>query len=249
MEDNRMLIVAEEAIINLLLHLDHYDVINFFKAYPEFDYLLIDKYFLHELSVVNDIPNISNLDQLSHYSHLNIDERLEGAIKNEDLDGIYRMISLNPTNYNSVLLYASDNNIIDLVNLVINKDDIEDDEDQINKYRSAMYIAASRGYTDIVKIISKIITEKDTRNVLTYVNILRLSIENGLTETAKLIIDILKNDLNISIDDINHDPENYGLSLGGLYTLLINTFYHGHINTGRLLIEAVLTMSCILISL
>lgn len=94
---NRLLLVAEEVIINLLLHLDVDSIINFFEpgVYSEFNYLLQDKYFLHELSVKNEIPNINNLDELKEYSDMNFKERLRTAIQNDDdVDGVIRILPL-----------------------------------------------------------------------------------------------------------------------------------------------------------
>ena len=147
MEYNRMLGVAEEAIINLLLHLNPHYIVNFFKpkAYPEFNYLLDDKYFLHKLSIYNEVPNISDLKDLINYTNMGINKRLNVAARNGDLDGAIRMLRLRANNYDSAMIDAARNGHINVVKLML--------EYGANDYNRAMRQASCYGNIEIVKLM------------------------------------------------------------------------------------------------
>lgn len=52
---------AEEAIVDLSLTLDPSYLLGFFDAYPEFNYLLKDTYYLELLSEKYKVPTASNI--------------------------------------------------------------------------------------------------------------------------------------------------------------------------------------------
>ena len=155
--------MAEETIINLLLHLDPTDIVNFFKpeAYPEFDYLLEDNYFLHELSVVNKVPNINNLRQLIEYYNLSLDERLRVAIINGDMEAINRMCKLGAIieywDINDRLYRSIKHDRINMIRFLIKEDP--------NTSRALKY-ASREGFIDLVQMLIDESTGTDTESVI-----------------------------------------------------------------------------------
>ena len=176
MEDNRILYLAEEAIINLLLHSDVSSVINFFEAYPNYNYLLDDKYFLHELSIINDIPDLSyvnaKLDKLIKYSKMSFEERLGVAVDNGDIDGVKRMLYLVSrlpnleTDFDSyisriieeIVVHKKSPEILEIILEHINNFSDKQYSDWLN------YVGTGK-YTNTVKILLKYITNPNIKTL------------------------------------------------------------------------------------
>lgn len=114
---NRFLGVAQEAIVNLTLKLSPRDLHNFFIAYPEFKYLLTENYYLILLSDAHKVPIIINLDDLSEYSSMKLNNRLYEVAKLNDMYNVKRMIKFGAdvNDVAKIALHSENFNVFDLM--------------------------------------------------------------------------------------------------------------------------------------
>ena len=213
MEINRMLDVTEDVIINLLLHLEPDGVINFFEAYPEFDYLLKDKHFLHELSVYNEISNISNLKDSMNHVNVSVNERLKIDARNGDLDGAIRMLELGVKNYNSAMINAIRKRHINIAKLMLKYEanDYNETMRQASLYENIQIVklmlelnannykeTAYCGNIDIVKLLLKYIE----LNISTYNEIMETVTNDDRLDVIELILLLGANDFDTAISAV-----------------------------------------------
>ena len=176
-----MLYVADEAIINLLLHSDISSVINFFEAFHEFSYLLDNKLFLTDMSVVNNVPTIDNLDQLQQYSVLSDDEKMKMILikhyYNEDLrlKDLLRMLDVEYNNYNLIAEYAAIGGYFDIIQLMLNLG--------YTDYDSIMIWAAKGGRIDVVKWMLNL-------GATNYNQTMALAAGAGFSDIVQLMLDL-----------------------------------------------------------
>lgn len=164
-------------ILESISELDISEIIKYFDTHSELVHLLKDKQFLHELSVINSIPNITKLENLTEYICLDIDRRLEIALLNDDLEGSERMLKLggilnqSKDLFNAFYINARNghnNNTIRLIleldtdrnNVLINSslygfiDLVESSiENNATNFNYAMSEASNGGHFDIVELL------------------------------------------------------------------------------------------------
>jgi ankyrin repeat protein len=137
--------LPEESLFVLVMSSDLNTLLRLSETSKELNNFLHEPYVLEQISIKNEIPVAKSLKEAKEYSKLDLYERLEVAIDNEDLISEMRMIKVAYGNYNQLMKRAASVGNIEIVELML--------EAGATNYNETMIIAIFRGDIKIVELM------------------------------------------------------------------------------------------------